>query len=123
MAKFETQFRMRCPVCGMVVWQNTLNAYHDFEMLSQQKVARRKWKWIRNLDPRGEAVRLFKMLLAMRLRLIADRLEKEARAAVFSSTSLDRFATETTVSRLPLTMPVERLSSELSLLRVVVSTR
>ncbi len=109
MAKFETQIRMRCPVCGMVVWQNTLNAHHDFEMLTQQKIGRRSWRWKRKVDSLGQGARAFKVLLAHRLRQIAARLEREAQTEGYSSMSVARSATEMNVLRSPLTRNATRL--------------
>jgi hypothetical protein len=88
----EVQLRIRCPVCGMVSWQNTLNRKHEFEFLTQQKVGGRTWRWLRNLDPRGQATKVFKLLLARRLRQIAERLELEATREEYTLTSVERFA-------------------------------
>jgi hypothetical protein len=111
--------KVRCPCCGMVVSRERLNGRHEFELLSQQSVGRRKWVWIRNYDPRGKAARVIKMLLALRLRSIADRLEREARAEEYLSTSVERSAMVTTALRLPLTKSVERYESTSSSLRLV----
>jgi len=103
----------------MVVWQNTLNARHEFELLTQQKTGGRKWRWQRGIDPVGKAARMFKLLLAQRLRQIADRLEAEARRWDFTSTSVEKLAMATTASHLPLTRTVERFGSTSSVTRFV----
>jgi len=112
-------FRMRCPVCGMVVWQKRVNTQQNFEILGQQSFGRGKLRWLRHLDPRGEAVRIFKLLLARRLRQIADRLEREARSKAYISTSVERCATVMNVLRSPLTSNAERLGSTSSVVAVV----
>jgi len=82
----------------MVTWQNTLNAYHDFELLTQQKIGRRKWKWLRKRDDLGQAARVLRLLLAKRLRQIAERLEAEALR--FGQTSAVKLVSATNVSPL-----------------------
>jgi len=104
----------------MVVWQNRLNADHEFEFLAQQSIGRRKWKWLRNYDPRGVAARTLKFLLARKLRKIADRLEREALAETSTSMSVERYATAITASRLPSTKSVERLESTSSVMQLAM---
>lgn len=99
----------------MVVWQNSLNRHHKFEILSQEFHSKGRgrgyWTWIRNLDPRGQAVRVFKILLAQRLRQIAECLEREARQEAYTSMSVEKSAMVMNALRSPLIKSVERFES------------
>lgn len=77
------QMRLRCPICGMVSWQSSLNREHQFEVLIQERIPGQGgkgkcWKWLRNFDPVGMGTRTLKLLLVKKLRQVADRLEMEA---------------------------------------------
>jgi DNA-directed RNA polymerase specialized sigma54-like protein len=110
MAKNEVQLRIRCPVCGMVSWQNTLNAHHEFELLYQQKIGWRKWKWLRQIDPKGKAARELKVLLALRLRQIADRLEREATVAELGARGFEKMVPSASIMSASLSNPKETVS-------------
>ena len=88
------QVRIRCPVCGMVAWQNTFNREHQFEILIQERLPGQgrggQWKWLRNFDPQGMGTRALKLLLVRKMRQVADRLEREAYS--LSSTNVEKSA-------------------------------
>jgi microsomal dipeptidase-like Zn-dependent dipeptidase len=110
----------------MVSWQNTLNRKHDFEFLEQEYHGggrgKGRWTWARNLDPRGQAARALKYLLAQRLRLIADRLEREAQMEAYTSMSVERFVMEQNASPLLSMRVAEKFGSTSSNLVSVNST-
>jgi len=74
--------RIRCPICGMLVWQDRLDEEFDFEVVIQDSrgAGRGKGFTHRYFSPESEeGVWLLKLALIQKLRSVADDLEREAR--------------------------------------------
>jgi len=117
-----SQTRLRCPVCGMVSWQSSLNQEHPFEILVQQRIPGqggkgRCWQWQRNVDPEGIGTRAMKLMLAKKLRSIASRLEREAKS--LTSTSVEKSVSEMSALISLLTQSVERFESQSTVMSAV----
>jgi len=77
----KKKIRVRCPICGMLVWQDRLNASYEFEVLIQKIVGRGRGKGFSNeyVSPRDEdGVFLIKFALADKLEAVARKLRGEA---------------------------------------------
>lgn len=65
------KIRVRCPVCGMLVWQSRLNKDFSFEFVLQESSGRgykkieHKYKWMR--VPDSEGAKLFVTMLAAKM--------------------------------------------------------
>jgi hypothetical protein len=77
--KIAKKVRIRCPTCGMLVWQSRLNKHHDFEFIIQE-TTNRGHGIEHTYRPAGEgsekAVRMFQVLLAVKMAQQAQELLK-----------------------------------------------
>jgi hypothetical protein len=75
------KIRVRCPLCGMLVWQSRLNKDHKFEFVIQQSTGKgykkieHKYKtaYIANTDP----AKIFQAVLALKMVEKAEELLKQ----------------------------------------------
>jgi len=109
------QMRLRCPVCGMVAWQSSLDREHEFEVLIQERIpgqgrGAKCWKWLRNFDPVGMGTRTLKLMLVKKLRQVAERLEREALS--LTSTNEVKSASAMSVSASRLTPSATKFESK-----------
>ncbi len=77
----KKKIRVRCPICGMLVWQDRLNASYEFEVLIQKSVGLGYGKGFHHeyVSPRDEdGVFLIKFALAEKLEAVARKLKGEA---------------------------------------------
>jgi len=85
-SKRGRKLRVRCPCCGMLVWQSRLSGNHELEFVIQESYSpgagNIRHKYHRGNVAESEGAKVFQAFLALRMIETAERLLEEVGAGV-----------------------------------------